>query len=98
MIFVHAKSINAATWFSSVRSQLCISFGARAASSSGRQTACKRIARAFFGLSAPPDPAAVERGQQLYVTNCGFCHGTNANGGNSGPDLCWSTSTISAFL
>jgi cytochrome c oxidase cbb3-type subunit III len=58
----------------------------------------QRIARAFFGLSAPPDPAAVERGQQLYVTNCGFCHGTNANGGNSGPDLCWSTSMISAFL
>jgi mono/diheme cytochrome c family protein len=45
------------------------------------------FARTFFGLSAAPDPAAVERGQQLYVTNCGFCHGTNANGGNSGPDL-----------
>ena len=45
------------------------------------------FARTFFGLSAASDPAAVERGQQLNVTNCGFCHGTNANGGNSGPDL-----------
>lgn len=57
---------------------------AKPASTGGQQ---RRALRNFFGLSAPPDPAAVERGQQLYVTNCGFCHGTNANGGNSGPDL-----------
>jgi cytochrome c oxidase cbb3-type subunit 3 len=43
--------------------------------------------RSFFGLSAPPDPDAVDRGQKLFVTSCGFCHGTNAQGGNSGPDL-----------
>ncbi len=45
------------------------------------------MARKFFGLGAAPDPQAVERGQKTYVANCGFCHGTNANGGNSGPDL-----------
>jgi mono/diheme cytochrome c family protein len=33
------------------------------------------------------DPAAVERGQQLLSTQCGFCHGANARGGSSGPDL-----------
>lgn len=44
-------------------------------------------ARRFLGLGPAPDPAAVERGQKLFVPNCGFCHGTNANGGNSGPDL-----------
>ncbi len=44
-------------------------------------------ARSFFGLGAAPDAAAVERGQKLYVPSCGFCHGTNATGGNSGPDL-----------
>ncbi|HLK22021.1 MAG TPA: c-type cytochrome [Bryobacteraceae bacterium] len=43
--------------------------------------------RNFFNIGAPPDPAAVERGQKLYVPSCGFCHGTNATGGNSGPDL-----------
>src|SRR5437868_7594033 len=43
--------------------------------------------RNFLGLGAAPDPAAVERGQKLYVPTCGFCHGTNASGGNSGPDL-----------
>jgi len=34
-----------------------------------------------------PDPAAVERGQKIFVGNCGFCHGTTAQGGDSGPDL-----------
>ena len=38
-------------------------------------------------LTAPADPAAVERGQQLMTTECGFCHGSNARGGSSGPDL-----------
>lgn len=33
------------------------------------------------------DQAAVERGQQLFVAQCGFCHGSNATGGQSGPDL-----------
>lgn len=36
---------------------------------------------------AVPDAAAVERGQKIFVSNCGFCHGTTAQGGDSGPDL-----------
>ena len=36
---------------------------------------------------AVPDPAAVERGQKTFSSNCGFCHGTNAQGGDTGPDL-----------
>lgn len=32
------------------------------------------------------DPAAVERGHQLFVPTCGFCHGVDARG-RSGPDL-----------
>jgi len=38
-------------------------------------------------LSAPTDTAAVERGQQLHKAQCGFCHGSSARGGASGPDL-----------
>jgi len=34
-----------------------------------------------------PDAAAVERGQKLFVSNCGFCHGATARGGENGPDL-----------
>lgn len=33
-----------------------------------------------------PDPAAVARGQQLFLTNCSFCHAADATGA-SGPDL-----------
>jgi cytochrome c oxidase cbb3-type subunit III len=39
-------------------------------------------------ISRPvPDAAAVDRGQKSFVGNCGFCHGTTAQGGDSGPDL-----------
>jgi mono/diheme cytochrome c family protein len=34
-----------------------------------------------------PNPAAVERGKKLFVSSCGFCHGTTARGGENGPDL-----------
>ncbi|MDQ2841524.1 MAG: cytochrome c [Acidobacteriota bacterium] len=39
--------------------------------------------------AGPPkfDPAAVARGQQLFVATCGFCHGSRAKGGEKGPDL-----------
>jgi cytochrome c oxidase cbb3-type subunit 3 len=33
-----------------------------------------------------PDSAAVTRGQQLFLTNCSFCHAADATGA-SGPDL-----------
>jgi mono/diheme cytochrome c family protein len=36
---------------------------------------------------SPFDAAAVERGRALQVARCGFCHGSNARGGSSGPDL-----------
>lgn len=37
----------------------------------------------------PPnqDPAQVARGKALFETNCSFCHGPEATGGNGGPDL-----------
>lgn len=45
-------------------------------------------ARPNFLISRPtPDPAAVERGEKLFVASCGFCHGSKANGGEGGPDL-----------
>ncbi len=37
-------------------------------------------------VQARVDPAAVERGNQLYRPNCGFCHGLDARGA-AGPDL-----------
>ena len=38
-------------------------------------------------LTPPTDQAAVDRGKALLVDQCGFCHGANARGGSSGPDL-----------
>ncbi len=36
----------------------------------------------------PDDPAAVARGKTLYSVTCGFCHGSDARGGeNNGPNL-----------
>jgi cytochrome c oxidase cbb3-type subunit 3 len=49
--------------------------------------AARRRAADFLAIGAPPDPAAVARGQKTFVTTCAFCHGTNATGGESGPDL-----------
>jgi mono/diheme cytochrome c family protein len=43
--------------------------------------------RSFLISRDVPDPAAVERGQKLFVSNCGFCHGSTARGGENGPDL-----------
>lgn len=33
------------------------------------------------------DKEAVERGHQLLIAQCGFCHGSNARGASGGPDL-----------
>ena len=45
----------------------------------------------FLAIGKAPDPAAVARGKQKFIATCGFCHGTNANGGETGPDLIRST-------
>lgn len=58
------------------------------APSGGRGQKKSPPARRNFLISrAVPDPAAVERGQKLFVADCGFCHGSKANGGENGPDL-----------
>jgi cytochrome c oxidase cbb3-type subunit III len=33
------------------------------------------------------DEATLQRGKTLFTAQCGFCHGVNAKGGESGPDL-----------
>jgi mono/diheme cytochrome c family protein len=33
------------------------------------------------------DPALIDQGKKTFSQNCAFCHGTNAKGGESGPDL-----------
>jgi cytochrome c oxidase cbb3-type subunit 3 len=33
------------------------------------------------------DEASVDRGKTAFIASCGFCHGSNARGGEKGPDL-----------
>jgi mono/diheme cytochrome c family protein len=42
--------------------------------------------REFLGLGPAPDAAAADRGEKVYVPNCGFCHGDKARGAE-GPNL-----------
>ena len=63
------------------------------ATHSRRVAACVVVSAIIFLPTAvraqqpATDTAAVERGQALLVTQCGFCHGANARGGSGGPDL-----------
>jgi cytochrome c oxidase cbb3-type subunit 3 len=43
--------------------------------------------RSAYPQRPPADPAAVERGRGLYSVNCAFCHGSDARGGEGGPNL-----------
>lgn len=40
-----------------------------------------------FPQHAPGDPAAIDRGKALYGVQCNFCHGSDARGGEGGPNL-----------
>jgi cytochrome c oxidase cbb3-type subunit 3 len=42
---------------------------------------------AAFPQHPPADPAVVDRGKALYGVNCNFCHGSDARGGEGGPNL-----------
>lgn len=49
------------------------------------QAAGGNAARGAVSKSYPPD--RVEKGKSLFRQNCSFCHGRDATGGESGPDL-----------
>src|ERR1039457_3421675 len=43
--------------------------------------------RTAFPQRPAADPAAAERGKALYGVHCNFCHGSDARGGEGGPNL-----------
>jgi cytochrome c oxidase cbb3-type subunit 3 len=49
--------------------------------------AAKAGARPDYFPRAAGDPGAIARGKQLYSANCAFCHGSDARGGEVGPNL-----------
>jgi cytochrome c oxidase cbb3-type subunit III len=40
-----------------------------------------------YPVRAPAPPEQVAHGQQLFRSNCSFCHGSDARGGETGPNL-----------
>lgn len=45
------------------------------------------VAQDSIPASQPENPALVESGQVIFRSNCAFCHGRDARGGETGPDL-----------
>ena len=42
---------------------------------------------AEYPTRPPADPAAILQGRQIFSANCSFCHGSDARGGEGGPNL-----------
>ena len=64
--------------------------GAESSSARAQQTPTRRprAGGGGGGRTYPTyEPGAVERGQKQFLATCAFCHGSNAKGGESGPDL-----------
>ena len=40
-----------------------------------------------YPVRAAADPAVIQRGRQIFSANCSFCHGSDARGGEGGPNL-----------
>lgn len=51
------------------------------------QAPAARVRPAAYPSRPPADPAALARGKALYGVNCNFCHGSDARGGEGGPNL-----------
>lgn len=52
-----------------------------------QNAAAEQMRKIHPNLPANQDPVSVARGRSLFESNCSFCHGTDASGGNGGPDL-----------
>lgn len=50
--------------------------------------------RSAYPQRPPADPAALERGKGLYSVQCAFCHGSDARGGEGGPNLLRSSAIL----
>jgi cytochrome c oxidase cbb3-type subunit 3 len=59
----------------------------RGSSGTNQQAVDDSLRNIYPNLPPNQAPAAVARGKRLFESNCAFCHGTDATGGNGGPDL-----------
>jgi cytochrome c oxidase cbb3-type subunit III len=59
----------------------------KASSVASNQSADDSLQSIYPNLPPNQDPSVVARGKPVFEANCAFCHGTDATGGNGGPDL-----------
>lgn len=52
-----------------------------------QNAATEQMRKMWPNLTPNQNPVAVAKGKILFASNCGFCHGADASGGNGGPDL-----------
>jgi mono/diheme cytochrome c family protein len=89
MRYIHLIALAVLVWSAAISAQQpAAGRGPTSPTASSRQAG--RISGA--GIGAYPtreagDPAVVERGRNIYSTNCAFCHGADTRGGASGPSL-----------
>ena len=78
---------------SGILAALTVTAAAQTAAQPPSQPAAGRGGRGGGGFAnafpqhPPGDPATIERGRALYGVNCQFCHGSDARGGEGGPNL-----------
>src|SRR5437870_5068082 len=67
---------------------MAMSIAAVGQSPGGRGAAPAPVGRPPAYPDRPPaDPAVLERGKAIYGVQCNFCHGSDARGGEGGPNL-----------
>lgn len=72
---------------SHINRRLALATGLLAAFTAVAQTPVKKKNSAAFPQRPQADQAALDRGRALYGVNCNFCHGSDARGGEGGPNL-----------
>jgi cytochrome c oxidase cbb3-type subunit 3 len=78
-----------------ISASMVATVAAAQSASQASQTPAAKAAQQTPGVSTEPakpkapqyPPALVENGAGLFQQNCAFCHGRNATGGETGPDL-----------
>ena len=61
--------------------------GVPAATQAAQPANTGRVRRSAYPERQPADPAAINRGKAVFGVNCAFCHGSDARGGEGGPNL-----------
>jgi cytochrome c oxidase cbb3-type subunit III len=61
--------------------------GAPAALQNAQPPNTGRVRRSAYPDRGSADPAAISRGKAVFGVNCAFCHGSDARGGEGGPNL-----------